>query len=576
MPRKRRNAAEREATGPSSPTQEDEADVLAEVKAKPDESGDLIADEEDVLEAGAVDAETIRENRRVGDIVAKHRGNVKGVPFNVGDVLHKYAALLELWPANTIDVQVKRTTGTPVQHVIISRPRSGAELYDAIMKVHGTHEEAEYEIRFFDTNGKRYRGIGRITMPDTRAAAPQGQPMQPFYPGYPPGYPPPPAGAPWPQPAPGYPPPAPPPPGYPPTAAATAPASQPMPQQPPVVVQAPGGPTMESMLASFKQMHELMQTMQGHAPGVQPPPQQPPAAPPPPSTLDPQSMMAWMRQMYELVQSMTQPPAAGAPPSPPPPQTPPPLANPMMAMMPPFNPPPGTMWVPGFGFIPVEQLMQVISGAPPSRPMMGRPQGAPGGWGGPRGPGAHRPPEWSPPPEREPPPAPRSPKEQFQDAMTIVRSAVDAVQEFSGILPQSMGGGAPEPAAAFEEDDSPVRVIDTGPAKIVVNKADGRLRFAETSFANMDKILKWMGEQGDKINERAVQRRTEERRQLPPGYAEVGPGYQPPPGMVAVQVDPESFHAEQSSPLPPPPTNVPPPIQSARRAWGSPTSFEES
>jgi hypothetical protein len=46
----------------------------------------------------------------------------------------------------------------------------------------------------------------------------------------------------------------------------------------------------------------------------------------------------------------------------------------------------------------------------------------------------------------------------------------------------------------------------------------------------------------------------------------VGPGYQPPPGFVAVPVD-----QVQENDLPPPPERVPPPIRSEPRApWGAP------
>jgi hypothetical protein len=82
-------------------------------------------------------------------------------------------------------------------------------------------------------------------------------------------------------------------------------------------------------------------------------------------------------------------------------------------------------------------------------------------------------------------------------------------------------------------------------------------------------VLKWVGEQHETIQKaHAEQRREQAPKVLPPGYVEVGPGYQPPPGYVAVPVDPpqEAPQGAQQQPLPPPPAEMPPPIQ-----WGAPT-----
>jgi len=157
--------------------------------------------------------------------------------------------------------------------------------------------------------------------------------------------------------------------------------------------------------------------------------------------------------------------------------------------------------------------------------------------------------------------------------MSVVRTAVDVVQEMNSLLPSQ--GEQPTGVAtaiAPEEDDSPVQIIDAGPAKLVVNKEDGTLRKWETGWANMDKVLKWVGEQHEKMQQAAAQQQQQQQRpqQLPPGYVEVRPGYQPPPGYVAVPVDPQQ--------LPPPPEQMPPPIQEApqqqqpsRRTWSAPT-----
>jgi len=156
--------------------------------------------------------------------------------------------------------------------------------------------------------------------------------------------------------------------------------------------------------------------------------------------------------------------------------------------------------------------------------------------------------------------------------MSFFRTAVDAVQEMNSLIPQQ--GAAPAYEAA-EEDDSPVRVFEAGPAKIVVDKKDGTLRGWETGWANMGGVLKWVGEQREAIQKANIERQQQQQarqqptQQLPPGYVEVGAGYQPPPGYVAIPVD------SAGNPLPPPPEHVPPPIQSSpsagRRTWGAPT-----
>jgi len=585
---------------------------LAEVGAERDEeTGELLVDEDRIREIGAVDAESVSENRRLETVVGRKRANEKNVPFNAGDLLTQYETLIKIWPPNTLDIGVRRLTGTPIQQVITSRPRSGADLYAAIKTIHGQYEEAEYELKILDSARKEFRCTGRITMPDARpaaATAQQGQPMtQPYYPpGYPPGYPPPQQQQPPQQP-----------PGYPPPYVQSPPQAQPAPvpqqpapsfQPPPVVVQAPAGPDMNSMIDSMRQMFQMFQSMQ---PAPQPPPQQPPPAyvmpsppPPPPPGADMPTMIAWMQQMFQIFQSMQSAapapvPAATAQATPPQPQAPNPSTMMGMMGMPPIQPPPGMLFVPGFGFVPVNQLVQAISGtvaAPPA------PEPPPRGVY--RGGGPHRPPyypqESAPPPYDQrgapsydqrggssypergpsyghappPPPArPLTPAEQLRESLGVVRSAVAAVEEFDSMLP---GRGQHEPVAEPEEDDSPVRVIDTGPAKIVVNKSDGSTRLWETGMANMDKIFKWVGEQHEVIQKaNADKRQRPQRQQLPPGYVEVqvGSDYRPPPVYVAVPVDPASIaQQEQQSSLPPLPAQMPPPISPPeRRTWDAPT-----
>lgn len=541
----RHQALNRESS--STPTQEDEADILAEVGAEPDESGDLVAPQEKILEVGAVDAESVRENRRLETIVGKKRANTPNVSFNTGDVISTYDTILKVWPANTIDINVRRLTGTAVQHVITSRPRSGAELYEALRLVHGPHEEADYEIKFLDSSRKEWRGKGKISMPDARPPAQQGQPMGYQYPyGVPPA-----------------------PPGYAPQPAYQAqPAYPPQPQtpvpgvpaQPPIVMQAPPGPDVSSVMTPMLQMFEMFQAMQRQAapqqPTFTPPPQQPfimPPPPPPPGS-DVNAQMAWMRQAFEMFQSMQPAPMHAAPTQVQSPQSPNPATG-----GPNVQPPPGMMWawIPNFGFA----LMPAGGGGP-----------APGG--GP--PQYRRPPPYYGDREQPPyqgqrgPPAPpqreRTAAEQFRDALSVVRTAVDAVGEMNTMLP-NMQGGASEASSGGDEDDSPVKVIDTGKGKFVLDKNNGDFRGWESLYANLPDLLKWAGEQREEIQKNVAKQ--QRSQQLPPGYVEVGPGYQPPPGFVAVPVDPQQ-------PLPPPPSNMPPPIQ-ARPAqpWGAPTVTEQ-
>ena len=575
----------------STPSQQDEADIVAESGAEPDENGELMVDEAKIRELGAVDATSVLENRRLSKVVDKKRANMPGITFNTSDPIVLYENTIKVWPANTIDISVRRLTGTPVQHVIISRPRSGAELYEAIKAVHGQYSEAEYEVKLLDTSHKVYRGTGRITMPDTRATQQpqqqqpqQGQPMNPpYYPpqapsGYPPQY------------APQYPPQYAQPQQAQPQQPQQAPqvAPQQAPQQPPTVQVMPSSFDPHSMMSMMDQMFGMFRQMQSAA---QPPPAPPPVflqpPPPPPPALiqqmppmpspqaSPAEMMAWMQEAFRMFQQM-QPPAPQPYMQPPAPQP-----APQQPVQPPPSPQSGlvesmAMMEKMFGMF---QRMQAPSSGPgpglggPGGPYRGpRPSYNPqGDQGDPRAPyyprGDDRPPQYPAPPQRE-----RTAAEQFREAMTVVRTAVDAVQEMNALMPQHEAPAATLPHEV--DDDSPVQIIDTGPVKIAVNKSDGAMRWADTSMIALPGVLRWLGEQREAIQKESAARQTRQQspppQQLPPGFVEVGPGYQPPPGYVAVAVD------TQGHPLPPPPAYVPPPIQSTpeppvRRAWGAPT-----
>lgn len=528
------------------PAQDDEADIIDEVGAeRDDETGELMVDEEKMREAGAVDTASVIENRRIRSTVTRKRSGEKRVRFNSGDLLTMYDTAILSWPSNTLDITMRRLTGTPVTHMIMNRPRSGAELYEAIKTLHGQYEEAEYEIAVKDRTTKQFRVTGRITMPDTRAPGQQGQPVQQYAP---PGYPPPQ----YPQQQHGYPPQQQP--QYQPQS--PPPVAQPAPQQPQFM------PSSTDPMAMMNGIFQLMLQMQQALtpPQYAPPqvyPQQPPAPvalTPPPQTADPGAQMAWMQnavQLFQQMQTALQQPQ----------HSPPQIQSQPQTTGPTRPAPPGMQWIwePGYGFV-------LATAAPaPQEP--------------PRGPmyrGGGRPPyypqgEHQPPPQQ--PPAPRSISDQFRDSLGVVKAAHHVIQEMSSMIPGYAEVAVAQEPTTVEDDDSPVRVIETGVAKIVVNKEDGKTRIWETGLANADKIFKWLGEQNEVIQKHANERRQQQepRRQLQEGYVEVHPGDQPPAGYVFVPVD------QQQSPLPPPPAHVPPPIQSpGRAAWGTPTNEGES
>lgn len=95
------------------------------------------------------------------------------------DLLLKYGQIITLWPARQIDIAVKRLGRTPVSHMIPGHPESGMALYAALMALHGQSTEAEYEVKFLDNDTKQYRGIGRITLPNTLAPSPAPPPNDP-------------------------------------------------------------------------------------------------------------------------------------------------------------------------------------------------------------------------------------------------------------------------------------------------------------------------------------------------------------------------------------------------------------
>ena len=644
------------------PGETEDTEITKELSAQPvdpaEPNGAMVANEAKIREAGAIDTESIRANRRNQAVVNRKAGGEKEARFNEPNIFIKYEEVSKIWPINTLVILVKRLTGTPAEFTITSQPKTASELYDEIKKIHGKREEATYDITFRDSFRKEHRGTGRVDMPNTieippSPPPPQGQQPYPYYPQQPPPS------------APANPPqaggggmdlnailalqkqqfemwqaaqqavqrsnaPAP-------AVQAAAPPAQAAPAQamPPGVGVPPPGLDLAGLMEWQRQQWSLWQTAQGAspaavAPAAAPGPgmdlnsilalqrqqfemwqatqqaaQHPPIAPavapnPPPGPpvgpgMDLNSILALQRQQFEMWQAAQQAaqraqqpqPQPPSQPQPQPPQ-PQPQPQPQLSGMPPVQAPPGMFFVPGFGFVPAEKLFAALSGSSPGSgeggPYRGPYRGpysggSPGG--GPYGGGPYRPPygpQYGPqggdhpypgqPPYGAPPARQKTAAEEFRDAVSFVRSAVQLASELAPQQPAP--ATAPEP----EDDDSPVKVIDAGPAKLVINSKDGSARYWETGWANMDKIFKWVGEQREAIQKANAERERPQRQPLPPGYVEMTPDYKPPPGYVAVPVQ----QIPQELPSPPPPDQMPPPISSppppsnepARPPWGMP------
>jgi hypothetical protein len=522
MPRQRKP---REPQVPPDHTrsQEDESDILEEVGAERDEeNGGFLVDDETIRGLGAVDATSVRENRRLSAVVDKKRKKIKDVPFGTNDPLIIYETILRYCAADAIDISVTRLTGSSVRHMIISRPLSGAVLYEAIKVIHGQSGETEYEVKFTDAGRGTYQGTGRITMPDTRPATQQGQ--RPVYQHQ--------NGAP------------------PPVVQVVPQATDPMAMfkmfqqmqaalQP--QVQPPSSPQVSSTdpTAAMWEAFKVFQQMQGT---------QQPTVPASPSA--PQSEFDRMREMFGFFQQMqgtasASPPLASSQPVAPPVAQPSELEK-MREMM-----------------LFIREMQASVT---PTTPRQGPYSGPRSPYYDPQGgaPPYARPPGAPP----QPPPRPPTPAEQWREAITFMRTANDAVQEMRSLLPDQ---GQQETFSTEEDEDNPIRIMETGPGKIKLafGKTDGAMRWTETGMMALPELLKWVGEQHEMIQQSARKRQQPPPppQQLPPGYVEVTPGYQPPPGYRAVAVEQQDF--------PPPPEYVPPPIQEppppVRQAWGAPT-----
>lgn len=568
------------ARKPPTGTVSDENAIIEELGAEPlnpdDPNGPMEVDEEKVREIGALDPESVMVNRRNQDVINRKKGGEKHISFSDPEILTKYEEVIKIWPLNTITILVKRLTGTQATFHIDTQPRTAAELYAALMNIHGRREDTTYDVILRDSYKKEQRGSGRITLPSTldEPHPPmQGQIMnQQLPPGYVLAQPVPQQQQPQaPQPVVQVMPAAPAPqqPGTDPVAMLKQmmemmKVMQPQQQQPqmpvaaPQVVAAPPPPQppQDPNLAMIMQMMEMMKTMQGQQQVAPPPPPTPvvvqPAAPAqsPDVSAITTAMMAMMKQMFEMMRSMQPPPAAA------------PVSSPADEYRPPYRGP----RPPAYGPRPYEGGPRSYEGGPAYGP-----RSYEGGGYGPQ------------PQPPQPPVRQRTAAEEFREAATLINTAVDIANRFS---PQQQQEQQQHPFME-EGDDSPVRVIDAGPAKLVLNKQDGSARIWETGWANSDRIFKGVSDILERLQKNAMANQQQQppqqqqRQQLPPGYVEVGPGYQPPQGFVAVPVDQIPQQAQQAqyaqqSGLPPPPTNLPPTIDQAppepqRPAWGMPT-----
>jgi hypothetical protein len=280
-----------------------------------------------------------------------------------------------------------------------------------------------------------------------------------------------------------------------------------------------------------------------------------------------------------MMQKMT-PPQQAPSPSPSPPQ-------PSAPAQPPVQAPPGMFHVPGFGYVPADRLFSALSGQQPVPPGVG-----PGGY--PRGPYA-RPGYGERPPYQQPgqyPPAPGYPgypgyPSQQQQSPTQSKTMAEQFQEANSVLDMAvrMANRFRQPDAATSDpdpdrgsdDDTPVKVVEVGDFKLVVDKKDGSPRKWETGVANLGTFFKFVAETREAIL-KAQSDKPKQNQNLPPGYVEVTPGFRPPPGYVAVPVDPQTM---QPQGLPQPPAEMPPPLaseppstpQPQRRTWGMPPTM---
>jgi hypothetical protein len=487
-----------------------------------------------------------------------------------GNVFLAYEETIKLFPNAAQTIAVERKTGMPATWMVTTRPRTANELYAAIKLLHGRREETTYRIIFRDSVG--HGSDGDVSMPSTLDELPAPPASAPPY---------------------AY--------AQPPTVPAYA-----QPHLHPGIAPPLAQPTapIDAMLAMQKQLLDMMQSPRAA------PPAAPAAAPAPPAAPDVHAILAMQKQMFEMVQQMQSASAPAAPaPAPAAPAAPPQdptsavlamqrqlfdMMQQMQAAAAGHQPPPAAVVQPPPAPTPADSTGTLLAMQKQMFDMMlvmmqtaQRAAGPPApSYGAPRDPGGDRTgPPYGPRSAFQPPQRPQTPQDQLRDAVTMVRSTYEAVRDLGFV-----GGPAQEPEIAPEEDDTPVRVINMGAAKGVINRSDGSLRGMETLMANLPDIVNWVGKNVAEVRKATAERqeRQQQQQQLPPGYVIAGPGYQPPEGFVAVPVckhgrpvqecPDEGCHggssaspqAQTQAPLPEPPDEMPPPITETRSGWGMP------
>jgi len=424
-----------------------EHEIVDELSEEIEDNGETraVANEETVKREGALNAEAVQSNRRRKSIENKKRGGAGTVPWNESRAPLLYDDIIALYPPNTLMIYVERLSGTLASWYLYGQPKSGHELYQAILKqCHGRKEETEYRVVFRDAQRKFERGIGRLTLPSTLDDA--TLPVQPQGMGMPNGVPPANYGQQngYGQPN-GYPPQQPPQNnGYP---QQQQPPPQNYPQQAPQFAQQPMQPMQPQYAGHSPQETQVLLDMQrqiaemsGRVTAYLT--QQPMQTPP-------------QQDQHRPIYDRPSPRYNGSvvPPAPQPP--------PQQAM----QPPPGMYHVPGFGFVPTAKLMEAMGVVGPQQ------QQAPAA----------------------PPQPPRNAADEFRSAIGLMTTVADAARTVQSIFPSA--ASAPAAPAAREDDDLPMKTIKYGDFNTVVNKEDGSLRIPDTIAANGEKILGWIEKQ---------------------------------------------------------------------------------
>ena len=150
-----------EITPPSTP----EEQIREEVGFDAD---DGTADEAAVRREGGVNAASVDANRRQKEAVGLKRAGQSRVSFGDDNACNLYDSVIQIWAPATMQILVERLGASKTSYYVTSEPRTGQELYDAInLQIHRRSEESDYKVSFKDKQSKAYRGIGRLTLPNT-------------------------------------------------------------------------------------------------------------------------------------------------------------------------------------------------------------------------------------------------------------------------------------------------------------------------------------------------------------------------------------------------------------------------